>query len=144
MKQWKDLNEHDKTQLLRFPAYISLLASTAEGGIDRQETDAAIKLSHIKTFAGDPELHGFYKAVDKDFEKQLIDLDKELPHTAKERKTVIVERLRRLETVLTKLDKRYASLLRHSMHAYKDHVSKAHRNILEYFIFPLPIEGLSN
>lgn len=49
MKSYKDLNEKEKQQLLKYPAYISLLASTAEGSIDEQEKETAVKLvSSIK------------------------------------------------------------------------------------------------
>ena len=59
MKHWNDLGEKEKSQLLQFPAYISLLASTSAHGIDSKEKKAALKLTHIKTFAGDPMLMDF-------------------------------------------------------------------------------------
>lgn len=144
MKEWSELSEKDKIQLLRFPAYISLLASTAEGGIDKKEKNAAIKLTHIKTFASDPILFDFYKTAEHNFEKELTNLDHELPHTKEERKEAIEQELYKLEDVLKQLDPVYASVLRHSMKSYKNYVSKAHHNILEYFIFPLPIDGISD
>jgi len=144
MKRWIDLNEKDKRQLLLFPAYISLLACTSENGLDKQEKSAALKITHIKTFAGDPELRDFYKAAENDFEKELIELNRKLPHDREERKLAIRQELNKLEPILKKLDAHYAVILEHSMEAYKNHVSRAHQNILEYFIFPLPINGISD
>jgi len=46
--------------------------------------------------------------------------------------------------ILKKLGKEYASTMHRSMKTFKDHVSKAHRNVLEYFVFPLPIKGLTD
>jgi hypothetical protein len=34
--------------------------------------------------------------------------------------------------------------MRDSLRSYKSHISRAHRNILEYFIFPLPIKGITD
>lgn len=144
MKQWNELNEKDKKLLLRFPAYISLLASTAEGGIDKKEKNVALKLTHIKAFASDPLLLDFYKAAEQDFEKEITNLDQHLPHTKEERKQAIENELNKVETVLKQLDTGYASVLRRSMTSYKNYVSRAHQNILEYFIFPLPINGISD
>ncbi len=144
MRQWNELNEKDKKQLLRFPAYISLLASTGENGMDKQEKNAALKLAHIKTFASDPELRDFYKAVESDFEIQLTELNKNLPHDRQRRKSAIQQELNKLESILEKLDSPYVSMLRHSMESYKNHVSRAHQNILEYFIVPVPIKGISD
>lgn len=144
MKQWHDLNERDQKQLLLYPAYISLLASTAENGIDKKEKKAALKLTHIKTFASDPILFDFYKAVEHDFEKQVNELDHDLPHSREERKHAIEHELNKLEPVLQKLDNGYSFTLRRSMKSYKNYVSKAHHTILEYFIFPLPVKGISD
>jgi hypothetical protein len=143
MKDYKDLNKEEREQLLKFPAYISLLASTAADGIDKQEKKAAVKLTHIKTFSCDPMLSGFYKEVETRFEKTIEALDRELPHTKEERALAISRELDKIEISLKKLDPIYGIVLRHSMETYKQHISKAHQNILEYFIFPMPIDGLS-
>ena len=144
MKHWNDLGEKEKRQLLLFPAYISLLASASTHGIDNKELKAALKLTHIKTFAGDPMLMDFYRAVEPAFEEQVAELDSRLPHNREERREAIKNELRKLEPVLQKLDNGYAHALRHSMQSYKSHVSRAHQNVLEYFIFPLPVQGISD
>lgn len=144
MKRWNDLNEDEKKQLLLFPAYISLLASTAEWGIDKKEKQAALRLTHIKTFSSDPMLFDFYKAAEHEFESDISTLDNELPHNREERKLAIEHELNKLEPVLLKLDKGYALELRRSMKSYKNYVSRAHQNILEYFIFPMPVSGISD
>lgn len=144
MNNLKALNAHETEQLLKFPAYISLLASTAEEGIDDEEKNAAVKLTHIKTYSCNPLLAEFYKKAEDVFEQTITSLDRELPHNKEERKSAIITELNRLEPLLKKLPPDYASVFRKSMESYKKHVSKAHRNVLEYFIFPLPIEGISD
>lgn len=144
MKHYKDLSEKEKNHLLKFPAYISLLASTADDGIDEEEKRMAINLTHIKTFSCDPLLSDFYKEAENIFEKTVISLNDELPHAKKERTAAICLELEKLEPLLKKLDPEYASVLRNSMESYKHYISRAHRNILEYFIFPMPINGLTD
>lgn len=144
MKYYSDLNKKEKEQLLKFPAYISLLAATAEGGIDEQEKKSVVKLTHVKTFSSEPLLSDFYKDAELIFEKTITALDNELPHNKEERASFISRELDKLELLLKKLDPGYASILRHSMESYKQHISKAHRNVLEYFIFPMPIDGISD
>lgn len=144
MKHYKDLSENEKDHLLKFPAYISLLASTADDGIDEEEKRTAINLTHIKTFSCDPLLSDFYKEAESIFEKTVISLNNELPHTKKERTVAICHELDKLEPLLKKLDPEYATVLRNSMESYKHYISRAHRNILEYFIFPMPVNGLTD
>ncbi len=143
MKHFKDLNEKEKEQLLLFPSYISLAASTVGEGIDEKEKKAAIKLTHVKTFSSDPELTNFYKSAEQVFEKNIISLANALPHNKEQRLIAINEKLNQLEPIMKKLEPRYASLLKHSMQSYKNHVTNAHRSVLEYFIFPVHIDGLT-
>ncbi|MDE3234477.1 MAG: hypothetical protein KGO81_00885 [Bacteroidota bacterium] len=144
MKNFKDLTDDERAQLLSFPAYVSLLASTSGNGLDKQEKDAAVKLSHIKTFSSDPQLKDFYKQVEENFEKKITHLDAQLPHGKKERKEAIMQELHKLDKVLKQLDPALAKLFKKSMESFRHHVSKAHQNVLEYFILPLPIEGITD
>jgi len=89
-------------------------------------------------------LFDFYKAAEREFEYDITELDRELPHNREERKHAIEHELNKLYPVLRKLDMGYALELRSSMKSYKNYVSKAHHNILEYFIFPLPVNGISD
>lgn len=144
MIEYKNLSPGEKEQLLKFPAYISLLAAAAENGLDRQEKQAVVKLTHIRTYFCDPLIADYYKEVDREFDKTITALNNELPKTAEERRLVITRELRKMDIILKKLGEEYGIVLRHSMQNYKNYVSRAHRNILEYFIFPLPISGLTD
>lgn len=144
MKTFDELPDTEKTLLLQYPAYISLLAANADMMMDASEKAAALKLTHIKTFSTEPLLHPFYKAAEAVFEKNIDLLDKTLPQGKEERDEAITRALHRVNTVLQKLGIDYAGALRRSMKSYKNHISKAHRNVLEYFLFPLPIDGISD
>jgi hypothetical protein len=141
---FEDLSQQEKKQLIRFPVYISLLAASKDCCLDRQEKNTAIKLTHIKTFSSDPMLTDYYAAVDRDFEKAVTEISEQLPGEKQARELVIRRELRKLEGILKKLDQDYAANLYHSLRTYKNQVSRAHRNILEYFLFPLPINGLTD
>ncbi|MEJ7827349.1 MAG: hypothetical protein WKF91_04120 [Segetibacter sp.] len=143
MKQFSTLTKEDREALLKFPAYITLLAADSDGLLDKAEKKEAIKLEHIKTFSADPLLAEFYKEADKVFKINLEKLDKNLPEERDRRETSIKVELVKLEKIILKLGEDYTSAMHRSMKSFKDHVSKAHHNVLIDFIFPMPIKGLS-
>ena len=59
MKPFKKLSVHENEELLKFPAYISLLAANSDGKLDEVEKMSAIKFVHIKTFSSPPLLINF-------------------------------------------------------------------------------------
>ncbi len=144
MKDLTELSDNDRELLLQFPAYVSLLAANMDEEMDKEEIKAAVWLTHIKTFSTEPVLHPFYQQAEIFLKKNIQLLNSQLPKARKERAEAIKEALLKIDQVLHKMRIDYASALRRSMISYKDHVSKAHRNILEYFIFPLPIDGISD
>ncbi|MES2330387.1 MAG: hypothetical protein V4539_12340 [Bacteroidota bacterium] len=144
MKTFSEIPEKEKTLLLQFPAYISLLAVTHDHEMDKEEKNMAAWLTHIKTFSTDPLLHTFYKAAELVFRENIETLDRQLPKTKTERDIAIRSALNVIENILKNVDPGYAAALHRSMRSYKSHISRAHRNILEYFVFPMPIKGISD
>ena len=144
LRVFHDLSGQEQKQLIRFPVYLSLLAASNDYRLDRKEKNTVVKLTHIKTFACDPVLAEYYAAVDNDFETAVADISEQLPKEGVEREWAIKRELYKLGLILKKLDKDYAANLTDSLRSYKDQVSRAHRNILEYFIFPLPINGITD
>ncbi len=143
MKQFNTLTKDEKEALLKFPAYISLLAANNDGLLDKAEKKEAFKLEHIKTFSADPLLKEFYREADKVFKNNLEMLNKNLPEGRDRREATIKYELVKLEKIILKLGEDYTSAMHRSMKSFKDHVSKAHHNVLIDFIFPLPMKGLS-
>ncbi len=144
MKPFEDLDAKEKNLLLKYPAYISLLAADNDDSLDETEKRAAIKFCHIKTFSCVPLLTDFYHEAEKVFEKNITDLDRTLPKEKSEREEIIKTELSKIENILLKLGTDYALAMHRSMRSFKTHISKAHRNALEYFIFPLPIKGVTD
>jgi hypothetical protein len=143
MNHYRDLSEEDRQQLLKFPAYISLLASTHENGIDQKEKRSVVKLTHIKTFSSVPLLADFYREAEKHFESTITELNDQLPKDSAKREKIIRQELAKLEVILSKLGEKYATALHVSLRAYTRHIAQTHHSLLEYFIFPVPIKGLS-
>ncbi len=144
MKQFKNLSSLEKETLLKFPAYIALLAANRDDKLDETDKRSAIKFAHIKTFSCDPLLAEFYNEADKVFKHNIEQLDSDLPKEKKSREVAIKKELLNLDKILLKLGKHYALVMHSSMKSFKEHVSKAHHNVLVDFLFPLPIPGLTD
>jgi hypothetical protein len=142
MIPFNDLTLKENAELLKFPAYISMLAANCNDKLDEAERKTAIKFAHTKTFSCDPLLIQFYREADKNFEKTIVQINKELPTEKVSREAAIKKKLLTLEKLVTKLGKEYSSIMRQSMKTFKEHVSKAHHNVLIDFIFPISIPGL--
>jgi hypothetical protein len=143
MNLFEDLSVQENESFLRFPAYISMLAANCDSRLDEEEKNSVIKLVHTKTFTCDPLLIEFYKEADKVFKNNIEQIDKYLPNDKNHREAVIKKELMKLEKIISKLGKNYSLIMHHSMKSFKEHVSKAHHNVLIYFVFPLPIPGLT-
>lgn len=144
MKAFEDLDEVEKNTLLKFPAYISLLAASKDKRLDKWEKKAAIKFAHVKTYSCNPLLSQFYRAADKVFEYNISELQRSLPEDKEEREQMIKHELIQMEAILKKLGDEFTATMHTSMNSFKNHVSKAHRNVLEDFIFPIPIKGINS
>lgn len=139
----KGLSDQEHELLLKFPAYISLLAANTDGVLDDDEEFSANELAHMKSFSCDLKLEGFYKEVNLNFETTLDVLDKSLPKGKEGRAAAIKAELVKIENIMLKLSDEYTSIMHKSMRSFKDYVSNAHHNVLVDFIFPIPIKGLS-
>jgi hypothetical protein len=144
MKSIDDLNPAEKKLLLKFPVYVSMLAAEKNDHLDKIEKRTAIQFCHIKTFTCDPLLSQFYHEAEKNFETNINELDSALPGDKAEREEIITDELAKIERILLKLGTDYALVMHRSMRSFNNHVSRAHRNILEYFVFPLPINGITD
>lgn len=144
MNPLKSLSVKEYESLLKFPAYITLLAANIDDRLDEEDKKSAIKFAHIKTFSCDPLLEQFYKDADKVFKENIEELDNELPADKESREAAIKREIIKLDFLLVKLGHLYGSTMHKSMVLFKEHVSKAHHNVLVDFVFPLPIKGLTD
>ena len=143
MKLFKNLSIQENEAILKFPAYVSLLAASINGKLDEAEINSAIKFSHIKTYSSDHLLADFYNEADKVFENNIEQITKNLSNEKGNWKASIESELLNLENIVSKLGNEYASVMQRSMKSFKDHVAKAHNSVLADFIVPIPIKGIS-
>ncbi|MEO8949236.1 MAG: hypothetical protein ABI308_12555 [Mucilaginibacter sp.] len=144
MDTYKELTEEDEKALLKFPVYISLLAANTNGETDDVEKNTAIDFDHTKTYTANPLLLGFYERADHVFQSNFQQIDNELPKGRLQRDVAIKAELRRIKELLKKFSPAYANAMHQSMKSFKEHVSEAHHNVLEDFLFPIPIKGLTD
>lgn len=137
------LTNDEKEQLYKLPAYISLLAANHDGGMDETERKAAVKLSHIKTYKCNPILAAFYNKSDEVFEQNIAELDNALPKGKAAREQAIKREIARINDIIAKLGPEYATAMRHGMQTFTNYVAKAHNSVFEYFLFPMPIKGIT-
>lgn len=78
MKLFKNLSIQKNEELLKFPAYVSLLAVSINGKLDEAEINSAIKFSHIETYSSDPLLAEYYNEADKVFKSNVEQITKNL------------------------------------------------------------------
>ena len=137
---FKKLSTYEKEVLLKYPVYISLLAANSIK-LDETEIRAVIKLVQTKSFSSDTLLADYFKEVCESFENNIDQLDKELSRNSDKREEAIKIEILNIEKILLKLNEKYASAMQHSMEIIKDHVLKAHNNMVDDFIlsFPLPV-----
>ncbi len=144
MKSLENLNEREKEMLLKFPAYIALLAANSDGKLDEQERKEAVQLTDIKSYASDALLRDYYKEVEKNFEQTILQLDEQLPPGKEAREKSIKKELARLEEILSKTDGEIAAQIHNSMKSYTEHVANVHHTPLELFLIPFFISGLTD
>ncbi|MGF7080261.1 hypothetical protein [Mucilaginibacter sp. UYCu711] len=144
MKAFGKLSYAEQQEFLKFPIYISLLAANEYGPTDKVDIKTAVEFDHMKTYTCVPLLSGFYAKADELFKDNFTNLDAELPKGKLARTEAIKAKLAELEILLLKFDKDYAAAMHQSMKSFKDHVSSAHWNVLDSFLFPIPIKGISS
>ena len=144
MELYTTLTPAQKQKLLHFPVYISLLAANADGKFDDQEKQKAVEMADIKNYDNkEPLLTRFYADAQDAFEENLEHLESLLPKDKQQREDAIKQQLAEIEAVLSELGPEYVKAMYRSMQSFKAYVSKAHDNVLEHFLFPLPIKGLT-
>ncbi len=67
MMSFENLTTQEYESLLKFPAYISLLAANVDGKLDETEESTAVDFAHIKTYSSDPLLINFFNDVHQTF-----------------------------------------------------------------------------
>lgn len=144
MKQLEKLSIEERSLLFKAPVLVSVLVSCSYNEINELQKADAIKLAHLKTFTAVPLLIPYYVEVEKNFKEQFENTVKEYFPFNEPARNRLKEEIQKVNLVLEKLDKEYAYQLHRSLEKYSRHVKKAAHSVVQDFIFPMPIPGLSD
>jgi len=143
ISQFENLTSEESELLLKTPVLLSVLASCSNDKINRVQKADAIKLSHLKPFTADPSLIPFYVEVEKNFERDFEVIAQQNNPFDEASCRRLKDQIQQTHPILKKLERDYASKLVRSFEKYERHVKRAAHNVVEDFIFPVPISGLN-
>ncbi|MFQ5627278.1 MAG: hypothetical protein ACE5I1_00845 [bacterium] len=123
---FKKLNPDEIKLMVETPALVTILIAGADENIEKKETDWAAKLTkYRKATAKHPALQDYYAEVDKDFENMLNRLINALPAGAGERNEKISTELSKLNDILPRLSKEFATIFYNDMKSFAEGVAKS-------------------
>jgi hypothetical protein len=130
--EFDGLRDDEVELLLKAPIYVSVLIAGADGLIDDRERKEAIDTARSKQVRARAQLIDYYKEVATDFDLKMEKMIRELPDDAEKRTSDIVIELRKLNRILPKVDKAWASTFYASLKDMAKRVAEASGGILGY------------
>ena len=112
------LHRDEQELVKKAPLLVSILVAGADGQVDSDEIEKAVKLIHTKSFSESSDIRHLYREIDHDVEAGLNALLKELPTDAEEREKRISEQLAGLNHILGKLDSQIATDFYNSLRSF--------------------------
>lgn len=143
IKQFERLTEEERQLLYEAPVLLSVLASCTINKVNKGQKADAIKLAHLKTFTAIPLLLPYYAEVEKGFKERFESAIKKYFPFDDNKQNEIKKEIHKINFIISKLDEDYAFTLHAGLDKFTKHVKNARHSILQDFIFPLPMQGLS-
>lgn len=132
-KDLSPLTPDEVGQLREAFPYITVLIAGCDGKIEPKELEWAVKIVHIRTFAGDESLDTFHEEVQADFTSKVSELIATLPAGTSERNTMIAEKLSELNPILAKLDPEIGTILYKGYKSFAERIAKSAGGFLSFF-----------
>jgi len=130
---FENISENQFDVLKNAISWITILIAGADGKIDKEETDWAMKLTKIRSYANPNNLTPFYEEVGKEFTKNLEDLLVAVPQDTQKRNELLQRRLAETNEILAKLDNKIAYALYQSYISFAEHVAKQSGGFMGFF-----------
>jgi hypothetical protein len=124
------LSEEEKEQLFEIPALITLLIAGADNNIQREEITWASAVVNYRTITGDELLFTYYDEVNVRFDPAVDSLLEKCPTGLNERTVYLEKELKKVNPVLSKLDKLFKDSLVKSWRSLAKQVARATGGIL--------------
>jgi hypothetical protein len=144
MIPFENLADHEKELLYQAPVLLSVQVSCSEGRVDKNQKADAIRLAHIKSFTANPQLLSYYYSVDKIFKDKFETAIQTYCPLNEDNQQKLRKEMEKINAVINKLDPSYQFLLRKSFDKYAAHVRRANHSVVQDFIIPIPIPGLTD
>ncbi|QSE96719.1 hypothetical protein [Fulvivirga lutea] len=108
IEQFKVLSQEEVEVMLSAPLLVTVLIAGADNEIDNSEIKEAVSIAKLKQKKARLDLIEYYKEVGVDFEDKLKVMIQQFPSKAEERNPMIISELEKLNSILPKLDKKFA------------------------------------
>ena len=128
-----ELSPSEKQALIDAPLLVTILIAGADDNIDKREKSWAGKISNYRTGTAHHTLQDFYGLAAENFDERLDILIDQLPNSGAERLPILSSKLSLLNTVLPKVDARFAKAFYESMLTFAKEIAEASGGILGWF-----------
>lgn len=129
---FEKLNEEEVEAMLKVPLLVSILIAGADNEIDNSEIKKAVDISRSKQTRARKSLLDFYQELGDNFEDKLKILIHQYPGSSEQRNPIIIDELEKVNTILPKLDKKFASEYYESIKEIAKKVAEASGGVLGY------------
>lgn len=130
--EFKSLNPEEIQLMLNGPALLTILIAGVEGNIDEKEKDWAARIAQFRARDRHSIMQNYYEEVSGHFNETLSSLLKTLPQNTEERTEYIISELKKINNILPKLDKKFASEFYKGYLALRVQIAKASGGIWGY------------
>ena len=132
IKGLNKLSDKEIELMKETPASIAILVAGEDGVIDEKEMYWAEKVKVFRSTKENSMLREYYSKVVKEFKKTMKDLIEKLPVNLSERNYEITKRLKGLNKILPKLNRKLSIEFYKSLLSYAEQVAKASGGILGF------------
>jgi len=132
IKGLNKLSDKEIELMKETPALIAILVAGADGVIDEKEMCWAEKVKVFRSTKENSMLREYYSKVVKEYRKTMKDLIVKLPVNLSERNYEITKRLKGLNKILPKLNRKLSIEFYKSLLSYAEQVAKASGGIMGF------------
>lgn len=119
------LNDDEYNKLRRAIALVTVLIAGADGQIDQEEKDWALKIQKIRAYKLPERLRNYYQDVGTDYAEVVESIISNYPESTDERQRQISNDLNQMNELLCKLDNDMGYDMYKSLLSFAKHVAKA-------------------
>jgi len=130
--EFEGLTEEEIDRMSKAPILVTILIAGADGKIDNAEIEKAVALSKLKQSRARQALIEYYRSIAEHFEKKLREHIANLPSDNDERNKMISEELEKLNPILRKIDRNFATKFYQSLKDIAKNIAEASGGVLGY------------